>query len=48
MDLEESFKGEEGATTTFPLSRAWWASIFNLFLALEDYVGEWTGATWTI
>jgi hypothetical protein len=47
-DLAESFEGEEGETTDFPLSRAWWASVFNLLLAWEDYTGEWTGAAWTI
>jgi hypothetical protein len=31
----------------FPLSRAWWASVFNLLLAWEDFTGEW-GASWTI
>ena len=35
-DLSESFEGEEGATMAFPFSGAWWASIFNLFLAWED------------
>jgi hypothetical protein len=30
------------------LSRAWWASIFNLLIAWEDCTGEWAGASWTI
>jgi hypothetical protein len=34
-DLAESFEGEEGEAVAFPLSGAWWASIFNLFLAWE-------------
>ena len=46
--LVESFECEEGETTDFPLSGAWWASVFNLFLACEDCTGEWTGAAWTI
>jgi hypothetical protein len=48
MDLEESFEGEEGETTDFPLSGAWWASVFNLLLAWEDCIGEWAGECWTI
>jgi hypothetical protein len=44
MDLAESFEGEEGETLSFPLSGAWWASVFNLFLAWEDYTGECAGA----
>jgi hypothetical protein len=43
MDLAESFEGEEGAIVDFPLSGAWWALVFNLFLAWEDCTGEWTG-----
>jgi hypothetical protein len=31
-DLSESFEGEEGAVVAFPLSGAWWASVFNLLL----------------
>jgi len=47
--MAESFEGEEGeAATDFPLSGAWWASVFNLFLAWEDYTREWAGAYWTI
>ena len=48
IDLALSFEGEEGPTTSFPLSGAWWDSIFNLLFAWEDYTGEWTGAAWTI
>ena len=48
MDLAESFEGEEGETTTFPLSGAWWTSLFNPFLSWEDYTGEWTREPWTI
>jgi hypothetical protein len=47
-DLAKSFEGEEGATTTFPLLGAWWASIFNLLLAWEDCTSECVGASWTI
>ena len=36
IDLSESFEGEEGATMDFPLLGAWWASVFNLLLTLED------------
>jgi hypothetical protein len=46
-DFSELLEGEEGATMDFPLSRAWWALIFNLLLALEDFTGEW-GASWTM
>jgi hypothetical protein len=46
MDLSEPLEGEEGAIVDFPLSRAWWASVFNLFLAWEDCTGEWSWATW--
>ena len=42
-DLAESFEGEEGAATTFPLSSAWWASIVNLLLVWEDCTGECAG-----
>jgi hypothetical protein len=35
-DLAESFEGEEREATTFPLSKGWWASVFNLLLAWED------------
>jgi hypothetical protein len=48
MDLSEPLEGEEGATMDFPLSRAWWASLFNILLAWEDCTGEWSGATWTM
>jgi hypothetical protein len=48
MNLAESFEGEEGPATAFPLSGAWWASVFNLLLAWEDYIGEWTREAWTI
>jgi hypothetical protein len=48
IDLPESFEGEEGATTTFPLIGAWWALVFNLFLAWKNYTGEWVRETWTI
>jgi hypothetical protein len=47
-NLAESFEGEEGETTTFPLSGAWWALIFNLFLVWEDCTGECAGEAWTI
>jgi hypothetical protein len=39
-NLSEPLEGEEGKSTTFPLSRAWWASVFNLLLAWEDFTGE--------
>jgi hypothetical protein len=48
MDLAESSEGEEGEATTFPFLGAWWASMFNLFLAWEDYTHEWTGEAWKI
>jgi hypothetical protein len=32
----------------FPLSKAWWASVFNLLLVWEDCTGECLGATWTM
>jgi hypothetical protein len=48
MDLSESSEGEEGATIAFPLSNAWWASVFNLLLAWEDFTSEWLGASWTM
>ena len=35
-DFAESFEHDEGATVVFPLSGAWWASVFNLLLAWED------------
>jgi hypothetical protein len=47
-NLVESFEGEEGATTTFPLSGARWASVFNLLLAWEYCTSEWTWEAWTI
>jgi hypothetical protein len=47
-DLAESFEGEEGAVVDFPLSRAWWDSVFNLLLAWEDCTRLCAGATWTI
>jgi hypothetical protein len=47
-DLIKSFEGEEGASMAFPLSGAWWDSVFNLLLAWEDYIGEWKRAAWTI
>jgi hypothetical protein len=47
-DLSEPLEGEEGAVVAFPLSSAWWASIFNLLLAWEDFIGEWSGETWTM
>jgi hypothetical protein len=40
MDLVESLEGEEGATTTFPLSCVWWASVLSLLLVWEDCIGE--------
>jgi hypothetical protein len=43
IDLAESLEGEEGATTNFPLSGAWWASVFNLLLVWEDCMGECAG-----
>jgi hypothetical protein len=48
MDLLEPLEGEEGAAVDFPLSRAWWASVFNILLAWEDFTGEWSVATWTM
>jgi hypothetical protein len=48
IDLAESFEGEEGVETTFPLSGSWWDSVFNLFLAWEDCTGECAGESWTI
>jgi hypothetical protein len=44
----QSFDGEEGEAIDFPLSIAWWASIFNLFLSWEDCTGECAWAAWTI
>jgi hypothetical protein len=38
-DLAASFEGEEGETPDFPLSSAWWDSVFSLFLAWEYYIG---------
>ena len=43
MDLAESLEGEEGEATTFSLSCMWWASVLSLFLAWEDYTGEFVG-----
>jgi hypothetical protein len=48
MDLAESIEGEEGATTNFSLSCAWWASVLSLFLAWEECTGECVGEIWTI
>jgi hypothetical protein len=48
MDLAESLEGEEGEATTFPLSGACWALVFNLFLVWEDCNGECAGVAWTI
>jgi len=48
MDLSEPLEGEEGETMSFPLSRAWWASFFNLLLAWVDFTGEWSGTTWAM
>jgi hypothetical protein len=47
-DLAKSLEGEEGATTTFPLSGAWWALGFILLIMWEDCIGECVGAAWTI
>jgi hypothetical protein len=47
-DISKSLEGEEGATMDFPLSSAWWDSIFNLLLAWEDCTSKWLGATWTM
>jgi len=47
-DLSELLEGEEGATTTFPLSSAWWASFFNLFLVWEDCTCKLLGETWAM
>jgi hypothetical protein len=44
--LSESLEGEEGAAVDFPLSNSWWALVFNLLLAWEDFTGEWLGAAW--
>jgi hypothetical protein len=46
-DFSEPLEGEEGETMDFPFSRSWCASIFNPFLAWEDFTGEW-GEDWTI
>ena len=46
--LSESSEGEEGAAVVFPLSSAWWASIFNLLLEWEDCTSEWLGEAWKI
>ena len=46
--MAESLEGEEGEASTFPLSGAWWDSIFNLFLAWEDCTGECAGEAWKI
>jgi hypothetical protein len=46
--LSESTEGEEGETMAFPLSNAWWDSVFNLLIAWEDFTGEWLGESWTI
>jgi hypothetical protein len=48
MDLAESLKGEEGEASNFPLSDAWWDSIFNIFLAWEDCTDKCVGESWTI
>jgi hypothetical protein len=45
-DLSESLESEEGEAVAFPLSNAWWASVFNLLLAWEDCVGKWLGVAW--
>jgi hypothetical protein len=45
-DLSKPLEGEEGVAVAFPLSRAWWASIFNILLAWEDCTGEWSGVAW--
>jgi hypothetical protein len=42
-DLYESLEGEEGATTTLPLSCTWCASVLSLLLAWEDCTGESVG-----
>jgi hypothetical protein len=47
-DLSESSEGEEGETIAFPLSKPWWALVFNILLAWEDFTGEWLGETWTM
>jgi hypothetical protein len=48
MDLLESLEGEEGVVVAFPLSSAWWDSIFNILLAWEDCTGEWLGEAWAM
>ena len=48
MDLSNPLEGEEGGAVDFPLSRAWWASVFNLLLAWEDCTGEWSGVAWAM
>ena len=49
MDLSEPLEGEEGEVMAFPsLSRAWWASVFNLLLAWEDCNDKCSGAAWTM
>jgi hypothetical protein len=46
--FSESLEGEEGSSMDFPLSSAWWDSIFNLSLAWEDFTGEWLGVAWAM
>jgi hypothetical protein len=45
--LVESLEGEEGETSTFPLSCMWWDSVLSLFIAWEDCTGECAGEIWT-
>jgi hypothetical protein len=47
-DLSYPLEGEEGAAVAFPLLRAWWASVFNLLLAWEDFIGKWSGEAWAM
>jgi hypothetical protein len=47
-DLAESFEGEEGGATDFPLSGAWWDSVFILLLSWEYCTSECVGEAQTI
>jgi hypothetical protein len=47
-DLVESLEGEDGATTTFPLSCMWWDLVLSLFIMWEDCTCECVGAIWKI
>jgi hypothetical protein len=47
-DLAESLEGEEGTTTTFPLSCAWWDSVLSLLIVWEECTGDCVGEIWII